>query len=94
MFISSKNYRTIVRKENALICIIDDDGIGRTRSSEIQINKLNKTSLAMNISSERIAWLQKDAGIKAAVEITDKYDGENAAGTKVILTLPLIIKHA
>ena len=84
----------IERNEIALICIIEDDGIGRKRAAEIQLNKINKTSLAMNISSERIAWLQKDTGNTAAVEIMDKYDGINATGTKVILNLPLIIKDA
>ena len=83
----------IERNENALICIIDDDGIGRKRAIQIETNK-NKTSLGINISSQRIEWLQKDAGSRADVEITDKYDGENASGTKVVLTLPLIVKHA
>jgi ligand-binding sensor domain-containing protein len=83
----------IEKNENALICIIDDDGIGRTSADEIKINKLNKISLGTNISSQRIEWLQKDAGLRADVEITDKYDGKNASGTKVVLTLPLIVKH-
>ena len=84
----------IERKENALICIIDDDGIGRVKADEIKINKLQATSLGMNISSERIEWLQKDAGLRAAVEIRDKYTEGNADGTEVILTLPLIVKNA
>ena len=84
----------IERKENALICIIDDDGIGRVKADAIKINKLQATSLGMNISSERIEWLQKDAGLRAAVEIRDKYTEGNAGGTEVILTLPLIVKNA
>ncbi len=84
----------IERKENALICLINDDGIGRVKAGEIKINKLKATSLGMNISSERIEWLQKDAGIRAAVKIEDKYNGDKAEGTEVTLTLPLIMKHA
>ena len=84
----------IERSENALICIINDDGIGRVKADKIKINKLKTTSLGMNISSERIEWLQKDAGIRAAVEIEDKYNEGIAGGTTVTLTLPLIDKHA
>jgi hypothetical protein len=82
----------IEKIEDSLICIIEDDGIGRVRAAEIKINSVYKTSLAMNISSQRIEWLKKDAGLPAAVEITDKYDGTIAMGTKVLLTLPLIMK--
>ena len=80
----------IERKENSLVCIIDDDGIGRTRAAEIKSNTLPKTSLAMNISSQRIAWLQKDTGFAASVVIRDKYTGSTAEGTSVFLTLPII----
>ena len=79
---------SLKQKENLLLCQIDDDGIGRTRSSEIKTQTKNKTSLAMNISSQRIAWLKKDSGIDASVEITDNYSGGEATGTSVLLTLP------
>ena len=82
----------IQREKNSLLCIIDDDGIGRKKSAEAHATNLPKTSLAMNISSQRIAWIQQDEGLAANVNITDKYDGEVSTGTKVLLTLPLIIK--
>ncbi len=43
----------------------------------------------MNISSQRIAWLKKEAGVAASVEITDKFLESDATGTSVLLTLPL-----
>ncbi|MEJ7626610.1 MAG: histidine kinase [Ferruginibacter sp.] len=80
---------SIEKKDNLLLCHIEDDGIGRSRSSEIKPVSKNKTSLAMNISSQRIAWLKKDAGVAASVDITDKYSEGNSTGTAVLLTLPL-----
>lgn len=84
---------TINKSENTLICNIDDDGIGRSKSAEIRTEHPHKTSLAMNISSQRIAWLQKDAGFNASVNITDNYTGTFAIGTTIILHIPLIENH-
>ena len=86
--------RTIQKKQNSLICIIDDDGIRRTKAAEINLNSVPKTSLAMNISSQRIAWLQDGEGFAATVSISDKFNGDPATGTEVVLTLPLIINEA
>ncbi len=83
----------IERKGDALMCTIDDTGVGRKRSAETKANKIHKSSLGMNISAQRIERLQKDTGLIAAVDIADKYTEGNAAGTTVTLTLPLILKH-
>ena len=83
----------IERNGNALICIIDDNGIGRKRSAETKANKIHKSSLGMNISAQRIEHLQNDTGLTAAVVIEDKYEESIATGTAVKLTLPLILKH-
>ena len=83
----------IEKNGNALICIIDDNGIGRKRSAETKANKVHKSSLGMNISAQRIERLQTDTGLTAAVVIEDKYEESIATGTAVTLTLPLILKH-
>ena len=74
-----------------LTCIIDDNGIGRKQAATLK-KPGSAGSLAMNISSQRIAWLQKKTGSAAAVHITDKQDGARADGTTVTITLPLIVK--
>ena len=84
---------SIERNGNALICIIDDNGIGRKRSAETKANKVHKSSLGMNISEQRIERLQKDTGLIAAVDIEDKYEENISTGTAVTLTLPLILKY-
>ncbi|WP_188937504.1 histidine kinase [Dyadobacter endophyticus] len=76
-----------------LICRIEDDGIGRAKSAEIKVDGIQKKSLAMNISSQRIEWLKKDSNGRSSVEIIDKFDGNEATGTTVLLTLPLLQKH-
>ncbi|MEO5984785.1 MAG: hypothetical protein ABIP80_04725, partial [Ferruginibacter sp.] len=80
---------SLEKKDKLLLCLIEDDGIGRTRSAKIKPQEKNRTSLAMNISSQRIAWLKKVAGMAASVEIRDKFIESDATGTSVLLTLPL-----
>lgn len=83
---------TIERTADTLICTIDDNGIGRKQAALLKTNDPTKTSLAMNISSQRIAWIQKQTGSIASVNITDKYKDGLAIGTTVLMTLPLILK--
>jgi len=79
----------ITKNNSSLICTIDDDGVGRAKATEAKMNKEEKKSLAMNISSERIAWLQKESKMPAGVEIIDKKENDIASGTTVSITLPL-----
>jgi len=83
----------IEKTEENLICRIEDDGIGRAKSAEIRVDGIQKKSLAMNISSQRIEWLKSDSNVKSSVEIIDKFNGNEATGTIVQLTLPLLQKH-
>lgn len=83
----------IEKTSENLICRIEDNGIGRARSAEIRMDGIQKKSLAMNISSQRIEWLKKESNVRSSVEIIDKFDGDTATGTTVLLTLPLLQKH-
>lgn len=79
-------------KGNKLLCIIEDDGIGRKKAQELKQYKTFAGSLGMNISSQRIAWLENETGLPASVEVVDKYSDGTATGTRVSITLPLIHK--
>jgi ligand-binding sensor domain-containing protein len=81
----------ITQKNNLLYCIIQDNGIGRKAAQEKR-GTPKQPSLAMNISSERVKWLQKENN-PAFVEIHDNYEGVKPVGTTVILNLPLILAH-
>ncbi|WP_342084356.1 histidine kinase [Dyadobacter sp. OTU695] len=83
----------IEKTAESLICRIEDDGIGRAKSAEIKVDGIQKKSLAMNISSQRIEWLKNDSNVRSSVEIIDKFDGNESTGTIVLLTLPLLQKH-
>jgi signal transduction histidine kinase len=70
-----------------LICIVEDNGIGREKSSESKI-QTNKRSLGMSITKSRIEILNKIKNTKGNINIVDKHNG-----TKVELKLPLTLAY-
>lgn len=90
----SKGYLEIKlwEKDDLLYCRIKDDGIGRKKASELKTKfKSPYKSVGMRITSDRIALLQQQKSIHAAIQINDLVlaDG-TAGGTEVIIQLPLI----
>lgn len=77
----------VLQKNNQLICIIDDDGIGRQQKTAPALTE-NK-SLGVEITQQRISRLMETTHQYAAVIIEDKKENGLAAGTRVIITLPL-----
>jgi len=77
--------------ENLLQCIIEDNGIGRERARELKSKSATtKKSLGMKLTESRLALLNKHAELNASVEIIDLVKENNeAAGTKVILNIPI-----
>ncbi|MEL7531685.1 MAG: histidine kinase, partial [Bacteroidota bacterium] len=71
--------------------VIEDDGIGRQKSRELQsasVLQKNRKSQGMQITAERIKSMGKVKG--KHVEIIDLYDEDHRAeGTKVVLRMPL-----
>ncbi|GLR15436.1 sensor histidine kinase [Portibacter lacus] len=74
--------------------IIFDNGVGREKAKEIRANSLKKhRSRATEIIQERIQVLKKEKNIDIDIEYIDLMDDDgNSLGTKVIITLPKILK--
>jgi hypothetical protein len=55
---------------------------------------LEKNQLGMDITSDRIAILNKMFDIEASMELIDLYDDSHeACGTKVLISIPVITKE-
>ncbi len=78
-------------KEDFLICIIDDNGIGRGAASLSGSEKKHK-SLATSITKERLDALSTEYQKPAFFTIEDKTenDTEKPLGTRVIIQIPII----
>ena len=68
-----------------------DNGIGRIEAQKIKDSKvLNRKSLGLSITNERLANFYKGYNKEYSIEIKDLYDENNmAVGTKVIITIPI-----
>jgi hypothetical protein len=82
---------TFEKKDGNLQIIIDDNGIGRKQSAEInKIKKEKYQSFSTKANQTRIELLNKGSNNKMGVEFIDKVDEENnATGTTVIITIAL-----
>jgi len=83
--------RCVIRAE-VLYIEIEDNGIGRKRSSELNVIKHEKhKSFALEANAKRLEVLNQNQTKKVGVEILDKLDEVNQpAGTTVIITIPMI----
>jgi hypothetical protein len=79
------------RKSNILQVTIDDNGIGRKRSEELNKIKTEKyRSFATKASEKRMELLNKGRSEKIKIEITDEtHPNGSAAGTRVVLIIPI-----
>ncbi|HEX6225968.1 MAG TPA: tetratricopeptide repeat protein [Chryseolinea sp.] len=80
-----------VREDNeALLCTIEDNGIGRVRSEEFKEKNSDKTkSVGIKITEERLKLLAKER-LENLVKIVDLTDTVNiATGTRVEICIPL-----
>ena len=77
------------RVDGALQVIIDDNGIGRNRSYELErIKNTNHNSFATKANEKRLEILNRGKQHKSGVTYIDKLDSQGIpAGTRVILTL-------
>ena len=77
--------------ENKLVCIIEDNGIGRQKAAEIKSKSLKPyKSRSTEITEERLRSLELIENTKIEVSILDKQDtNQTAVGTKVMIVMYL-----
>lgn len=73
-------------------CIIEDNGIGRLKASEFRGKQTDhKKSVGMQITSDRIALINRIYHIDTQVHVIDLMDEKGmATGTRVVINVPLI----
>ncbi|MFZ9388109.1 MAG: GAF domain-containing protein [Chitinophagaceae bacterium] len=78
--------------DDFLICIVEDNGVGRMKAAEIRNNKLSSRiheSKGIGIIRERLELLQQKTGKPASVEMEDLFDSTGQpAGTRVKIIIP------
>jgi len=82
----------LYKKENNLLCVVRDNGIGRKRAAEIKERKQTtyKRSMGMQITEDRIEIINKLYNIHTSVQVYDIENEEGEGkGTQVELIIPI-----
>lgn len=72
-----------------LICIVEDDGIGRRLSEEIKKNQAEHNSKGLNLVNERLHVISKIRNESFRIDISDLYNDRTETGTRVIVEIPI-----
>lgn len=78
-------------KSEYILCIVEDNGIGRKKAMELKNKKSNSyTSQSMSITAERLKLLNGGKKRKTLVSVIDLSDeNHNSLGTKVEIQIPI-----
>jgi LytS/YehU family sensor histidine kinase len=81
----------IKKQSNFLVCILEDNGIGRKAAEKFKSSShIEYQSKGMSLTAERIALWNKDSPDIITMQIDDlKDEQERALGTRVTLTFPI-----
>ncbi len=80
-----------IKGDTEIICTIEDNGIGRLASEKLnRLKKLDKKSMGMKITKERLDLYYKGTGKRFSFNIIDLIDeNDNPLGTKVEIIFPI-----
>ena len=83
----------IQKNNDVLMCMIEDNGIGRKKAAEINMNRINHNSSGVTNITERLELLGNQLNKKLIFEIIDMTDEHGmGTGTRVKLEIPFTMK--
>lgn len=78
------------RKGDTILCIIEDNGIGREKSKEYKKNRVQQhKSMGMSITQERLDILNSSFKSNLNAEVIDLFEEGKPSGTRVRLIIPI-----
>ena len=82
----------LIKEDDSILCSIEDNGIGRSRAAELNSggNKKYK-SLSTDINRRRLELITSLYKEEYKIQITDLMKDQEPAGTRIELTLPILI---
>ncbi len=90
--LGEKNLNIIFKPNHkgTILCLVEDDGIGREESKKKKIT-FKKKSLALNFVKQRLALMREDLKVDCNIEIIDIKSKEHKnIGTKIVIVLPIL----
>ena len=73
-----------------LVCVVEDNGIGRKRSAELkQQQVISRSSVGMSLTEQRLKLTHQPGERSPSIDIEDLYDSKGeAAGTRIYIIIP------
>ncbi len=86
-----KGMITVAVKMNGsgLLCMVEDDGVGRARSEAMKDGTLPKKSRGISLATERMKIINNLLLTNYRITISDLYPDRTETGTRVEIELPL-----
>ena len=82
---------SLVKHQQNIVCIIEDDGVGREKASRIKPSGRVHQSKGMQLGRERLELMSAILEQPIEFQITDRTDSmQTVCGTRVVLTLPIL----
>lgn len=77
--------------DDVLVCVVEDNGIGRKASAEINKRRDKEhKSFAIPAIQQRFSMLQEKLSYPIGFTYEDLYEGDEAIGTRVVIRIPYI----
>lgn len=77
--------------DDVLVCVVEDNGIGRKASAEINKRRDKEhKSFAISAIQQRFSMLQEKLSYPIGFTYEDLYEGDEAIGTRVVIRIPYI----
>ncbi|HEX6430111.1 MAG TPA: histidine kinase, partial [Niastella sp.] len=82
---------TVKREGDNLICILEDNGVGRKAALHYKsISPINYQSKGLSLTADRIAMFNKEHAQQIIMQIDDLEDDlQNSLGTRVTISFPV-----
>ena len=84
-----KKVRVSFELGDALICVIEDNGIGRSAAKKIKDRQKSHQSFSVESIKTRFEILQEIYGGNLGITYEDLEENGRALGTRVVLTIPI-----
>ena len=81
---------SLKKKDNNILCTVEDDGVGRLRSEAMKDRSLPRKSKGISLAMERLRIINNLRSVNYRIRITDLHPDLHDKGTRVEIDMPVI----
>ena len=78
-------------RDGVLVCTVEDDGVGRTRSEAMKDKSLPRRSKGISLATDRMKIINSLMLSNYRLTISDAFPGRSDTGTRVEIEIPVAV---